>query len=149
MLPLMLALLLQLLNFTGDNAFSFNVTPGTDLTLNFKGFGADDKIQVVQTPGSTPPRFSLVIGGSGLIKYGAFQKIKAATVQQSGNTLTFTPASDGPRVVVVRLPSAMPVRITQNGVTMPFSGELYIEGSYHSQEKMEFQRRLSGMVKTK
>ena len=146
MLPLlMLALLLQVPPMQ-PNFDTINITPGTDLTLNFKGFSADDMVSIRQMDNPNP-RMAFVTVASNLIKDGELQNIKAATVQRSGNTLTVTPASDGPRLIVVMIGPSTPVHITQDGVTIPFSGKLFIEGNDHSEDLLEFQRRLLGKVK--
>ena len=67
MLPLlMLALLLQVPPMQ-PNFDTINITPGTDLTLNFKGFSADDMVSIRQMDNPNP-RMAFVTVASNLIK---------------------------------------------------------------------------------
>jgi hypothetical protein len=143
---LMLTLLLmQQPAKTNERIYQYDVqkvqiTQGTDLNLAFQGFSKADMIEIKK--GANPSNNVIVL--SAPIRGGVVQnKVKAFTLQQSGNTLVFTPTNDGHQGALIRIvvPNA-PVHIQQDGQNMPFGQVLYLEGNYNSQDATEYNRKL-------
>ena len=123
---------------------SVAITQGADITVALNGFGADDMIEVRQV--NAVPYVTVLsapVAGRKIIN-----KTKAFALNQSGNTLTFSPAKDGYQgriimILVPQVPTKVPIHVTQNRAALPFIKEtLFIEGSHTSQDQIEFSRRM-------
>ena len=118
---------------------SVTITQGADVTVALNGFGADDMIEVRQA--NALPYVTVVsapVAGRKIMS-----NTKAFALNQSGNTLTFSPAKDGykGRVIMILVPK-VPIHVTQTRAALPFKETLFIEGSHTSQDHIEFTRRM-------
>ena len=118
---------------------SVAITQGADITIALNGFGADDMIEVRRQGAPYFTVASAPVAGRKII-----DKTKAFALNQSGNTLTLSPAKDGyqGRVIMIMVPAKVPIHVTQNGAAIPFKETLFIEGSHTSQDSLEFMRRM-------